>query len=98
MSPARINDGGSAFPVQNLSQNQSTGETTVYEAFGGMSLRDYFAAKAMQAEMITTFSDATPEAAEAFAVAAARAGRSPEAHLAFNAYMLADAMLKARSA
>lgn len=64
----------------------------------GMTLRDYFAAKAMQAEMITTWSDATPESAEAFARAATRAGRSVEAHLAFNAYLIADAMLKARTA
>ncbi len=61
-----------------------------------MTLRDYFAAKALQAEMITTFSDATPEAAQAFAEAANAAGREPEDHLAFNAYLIADAMLKAR--
>lgn len=66
--------------------------------FTGLTLRDYFAAKAMAAEMITTFSDATPEAAEAFAEAATAAGRSCEAHLAHNAYLIADAMLKARSA
>ena len=92
MSAAR-DDGGPAFPV--LEHNAQGGlELTCT----GMSLRDYFAAKAMQAEMITTFSDATPEAADDFVLAAAAAGRSPEDHLAFNAYLIADAMLKARQA
>lgn len=62
----------------------------------GMDLRDYFAAKAMHAEIVTTFSDATPEAAELFTKAAAGCGHTPEQHLAFNAHKIADAMLEAR--
>ena len=59
-----------------------------------MTLRDYFAAKAMQA-MATT--DMVPgEACDALAEAAADAGQDPVYRLALNAYEVADAMLKAR--
>jgi hypothetical protein len=45
---SNINDGGPAFPVLDTSQNLATGETTVHQAcYSGMTLRDYFAAKAM---------------------------------------------------
>ena len=56
-------DGGAAFPVAHTYLVQS-----------GMSLRDYFAAKAMQALAQGNYFDAT----------------------ARQAYMIADAMLKAR--
>ena len=56
-------DGGAAFPVAHSHLIQS-----------GMSLRDYFAAKAMQALAQGNYFDAT----------------------ARQAYMIADAMLKAR--
>lgn len=62
-----------------------------------MSLRDYFAARAMQGEMITTFSDATPESARAFHEGAAKAGHTVEQHLAVNAYLIADAMIAERN-
>lgn len=102
MSAAR--DGGPAFPstcVNDGDRNITAPDGQIVPpnnaAFmQGMTLRDYFAAKAMQAEMITTFSDATPEAAEEFVTAANVAGRSVEDHLAFNAYLVADAMLRAR--
>lgn len=43
------NDGGPAFPILEASQNQSTGDTIVFQAYTlGLSVRDYFAAKAMQ--------------------------------------------------
>ena len=87
-------NGGPAFPT-NTGNEPNPGACYAHD---GMTLRDYFAAKAMQAEMITTFSDATPEAAEAFNEAASKAGRSVESHLAHNAYRIADAMLRARSA
>lgn len=85
-----IKDGGPAFPFVE--------PNTACAVALGMSLRDYFAAKAMQAEMITTFSDATPKSASDFANAAAAAGRDPAEHLAHNAYEIADAMLAAREA
>ena len=62
----------------------------------GISLRDHFAGLAMQAEMITTFSDATPESAQSFQEAAVSLGHDMFQHLAFNSYRIADAMLAAR--
>lgn len=63
----------------------------------GMSLRDYFAAKAMQAEMITTFSDATAESAVDFIKAASKMDHTVTEHLAYNAHVIADAMLAERA-
>jgi hypothetical protein len=63
----------------------------------GMTLRDYFAAKAMVAEVVTSCSDATPEAAIDLADAANATGRTCEEQIAFNAYKLADAMLAERT-
>jgi len=62
----------------------------------GMSLRDYFAAEAMHAELMTC--GVPGEACEAMLDAADKAGRSPELHMAMNAYEMADAMLRARFA
>ena len=92
-----INDGGPAFP-RPIGHNggQTFAEREVSPDAEGMSLRDYFAAKAMQAEMITTFSDATPGSAEAFAKACARSKQTPEQRLAANAYGIADAMIAER--
>ena len=68
-----INDGGPAFPAtQDNGANQG--------GVSGMSLRDYFAAKAMQAVMSTP-------------MIAPVGGSDPVANLA---YSMADAMLKAR--
>lgn len=39
-------DGGQVFPVQFISQNQSTGETTMHQSEPGLTLRDYFIAHA----------------------------------------------------
>ena len=39
-------DGGPAFPIPVISQNQTTGETSIWQTEGGMSLRDYFIAHA----------------------------------------------------
>jgi hypothetical protein len=61
-----------------------------------MTLRDYFAAKAMHAEIVTSCSDATPEAARALHDAAAEAGQTVAERIAFNAYRIADAMLAER--
>lgn len=58
-----------------------------------VALRDKFAAAALQAEIITTWSDATPEIR-----AADQAGISLAEHIARNSYRWADAMLKAREA
>lgn len=70
-----VNDGGPAFPTQNEGQ---TGSTTWH--FQGMSLRDYFAAKAMQG----------------FAAEPNAAWKAGANGMARCAYDWADAMLKAR--
>lgn len=89
-------DGGPAMPSP-INKPCECGASMEAQGFaGGMSLRDHFAGLAMQAEMITTFSDATPEAAADFQDAMQAAGRNALQHLAHNAYAVADAMLAAR--
>jgi hypothetical protein len=85
-------DGGQAFPIQ--AQQLPNGEVLWPEP--GMTLRDYFAGKAMHAELTT--SGVPGEACNALVAAAATAGRDVADQLALNAYEIADAMLKARSA
>ncbi len=87
-------NGGPAFPVIDASQNTATGETTVHQAMhSGISVRDYFAAKALVA-VIGTLKDGRE-----IRNAMAKAGVSDPLELvARNAYDLADAMLKARQA
>lgn len=76
-----VNDGGPAFPGQWFDFQPLTGEQVVREQWGGMSIRDYFAAKAMQSLLATI-------------------DTYPDEHwrdgLSMDAYMMADAMLKAR--
>lgn len=97
-----LKDGGPAFPHQHdmvlfHDNDRAKPAQTIKGVWsGGMTLRDYFAAKAMQAEIITTFSDATPEAANAFIHGRDEAGHTNTEHVAFNAYRLADAMLAER--
>lgn len=72
------NKGGSAFPcLQYMNQGG------IVPTSGGMSLRDYFAAKAMQAIA------QSPELYEIDTIPGADA-------IAANAYYIADAMLRAR--
>ena len=66
----KIDDGGPAFPLG----------TTCEEWMNGMSLRDYFAAKAMMCEI----PDGIPVPSTA------------QEQVAMYAYQMADAMLKAR--
>jgi hypothetical protein len=87
-------NGGPAFPVHTAPAVRTVDE--LERAIRGMSLRDYFAAKAMHAHLIT---DTVPgEACDALLHRAELLGRDPIEHLAFNAYEVADAMLKARTA
>lgn len=70
--------GGSAFPVpQTLSPY---GDVQIYAEMG-MSLRDYFAAKAMTSEILRFADGGHPDAWDGIAT---------------NAYKIADAMLEAR--
>lgn len=75
-----INDGGPAFPGQWYDFQPLTGEQVVREQWGGMTLRDYFAAKAMQGYF------ASPVALH----------RVDADDVAKYCYAMADAMLKAR--
>lgn len=74
ISSPQPNDGGPAFPENQIGPD---GKVTVES---GMSLRDYFAAKALQALIVD------PE----------RADQSRE-ECARLSYLMADAMLKART-
>jgi len=82
-------DGGPAFPESYV------GADRPHEGIGdGMTLRDYMAAKAMQAQVTT---DMVPgEACDALLQAAADAAQDPVYRLALMSYEIADAMLKAR--
>ena len=71
------NTGGPAFPTTRYNAN-----TMIVESFGGMTLRDYFAAKAMQGIV-----SHDPTFSQTFVDLAAK-----------DAYVYADAMLKAREA
>lgn len=71
---SNTNTGGPAFPVPGLQNDES---------FNGMTLRDYFAAKAMQG-----FAASESEAS----------GHWPDVAAAERAYEWADAMLAARKA
>ena len=73
------NTGGPAFPCDLTAYDEE-----VVENFQGMTLRDYFAAKAMQG-MISANGDSNGYL------------EYEEETVAANAYKLADAMLKARS-
>lgn len=84
MSNKHINNGGPAFPGQWYDFQPCTGDQVVREQWSGMTLRDYFAAKAMQS-FITNL-DIREE----------RLIDVPQ--LAKSAYNIADAMLKAREA
>lgn len=95
-TPAPLGDGGPSFPVPMIPYDPSGGFTNV--EWQGLSLRDYFAAKAMLGELITSSSDATPESTDALIKAAQKAKRTPAQQIAFNAYQMADAMLAARKA
>jgi len=79
------NHGGFAFPAPN-SANANGQE--------GMTLRDWFAGKALEGELA---SSSTEMSCRATSEAATRAGRTVESHIALNCYKLADAMLAARN-
>lgn len=94
-----INDGGPAFPGQWYDFQPLTGEQVVREQWGGMTLRDYFAAKAMAALIAEPVSEGWPSTVAHWANQLQRhtqmSGPDIVAHVA---YMMADAMLKAREA
>lgn len=80
-------NGGMAFPRGVSSMPDGRGGTTTAKPADGMTLRDYFAAKAMQAFITGSMADGTKFNKE----------NDPEG-VSFVAFLIADAMLKARSA
>ena len=82
MSDKHISDGGPAFPGQWYDFQPCTGDQVVREQWSGMTLRDYFAAKAMQGYF------ASPVASH----------RVDADDVAKYCYAMADAMLRARGA
>ena len=72
-----INDGGPAFPLQSIGPDFTPG-------YAGMSLRDYFAAKAMQGLVSGHFAKYGHE------------NYWPWPEIASEAYEIADAMINAR--
>lgn len=93
------NNGGPAFPGQWYDFQPLTGEQVVREQWEGMSLRDYFAGKAMAALIAEPVSEGWPSTVSHWASQlqglAQMSGPDVVAHVA---YMMADAMLKAREA
>lgn len=84
--------GGPAFPVLHQREVMTEdGWRTLTMAEGGMSLRDYFAAKAM-----TLLGG--PETLAALRSESMAQGIDPSIAVAHFAYSVADAMLKARKA
>ena len=85
-------DGGPAFP--EVTGDFLEGGSGEIWSIGGMSLRDYFAAKAMQG-IISNFSNEI--VLEAHINLADDFEMSPDEMTACSAYSLADAMLKERN-
>lgn len=79
-------DGGPAFPHAGRDDLDSQ---------EGMSLRDYFAAKAMHAELVSAGSFEEP--ATALAEAAEEADQTIKQRIAWLSYEMADAMLAERA-
>ena len=76
-----------AFPIADLWHNE-------LKQYNGMSLRDYMAAKAMQALLAGSFTESGQEGIEANRMP----NQNVEDLIASTAYEYADAMLKAREA
>jgi hypothetical protein len=85
-----INDGGPVFPARFVSWTDREGNTKTevdLEDNGGLSLRDYFAAHALQ--MAGAMAISLQISGEILA-------KNRESFVAQNAYRIADEMLKAR--
>lgn len=82
-----INDGGPAFPTY-ASDHRGAACNTTFEPKGGVTLRDYFAAKAMQG-IISLGSNYTYTKED-------MGSGTPADAIARYSYQVADAMLKAR--
>jgi hypothetical protein len=92
-----VNDGGPAFPTITSEVREFVGESAgvIQVDKPGMSLRDYFAAKAMQAILASTYSSL--EMVQVVEQIASSMGRQINDHIAILSYARADAMLAARN-
>ena len=81
-------DGGPAFPGPNQIGISADGGPMYSDPFCGMSLRDYFAAQAIAASV----DDVRAHVSQGFTSSADHLSQE----IATSAYLLADAMLKAR--
>lgn len=82
---AAKNDGGYAFPIPVLSQDQSSGAVTIWQTEGGMTLRDHFASSALAGGLEQGIRDNMDTGW----------WHTPD-RIAKRAYAVADAMLKER--
>src|SRR5690606_36001510 len=89
------NNGGPAFPGQWYDFQPYTGDQVVREQWEGMTLRDYFAAKAMAALIAEPLNEGQSSIAWRWTRQLQMSGPDIFAHAA---YMMADAMLRAREA
>lgn len=85
----RINDGGPAFPVDEVRLSDGTGISAGHD---GMSLRDHFAGQSLAGML------ANAPYLMAIRDEAKHRGENAEDYIARTAYELADAMIKAREA
>lgn len=84
-----INDGGPAFP-------EVPGDCNGYEGKSGMTLRDYFAGKALTGLLAEPFCEGFSSSSIHCTPNFDDEGAQPGDRIATAAYVLADAMLKAR--
>lgn len=87
MSGHNFNDGGSAFPFHHPARSIVDQQLNRDGASNGMTLRDYFAAKAMASIL---------NHPDAILLMANEKERTNAAMVAENAYAMADAMILAR--
>jgi len=83
------NDGGPAFPREDYQTNGAPKDQPFYLGQEGMSLRDYFAAQALNGDIAGNWRDNNYKP---------QGGLSIIENVARAAYQFADAMLKAREA
>ncbi|UXZ62568.1 hypothetical protein NUJ28_07595 [Burkholderia multivorans] len=86
---SEINHGGSAFPARGLMEGPS---------FNGMSLRDYFAGKALSGLLAEPIVEGIEPSSIHCTPNFDSDGAQPGDRIATAAYALADAMLRARGA
>lgn len=88
-----INDGGPAFPNPALANEAFSAPFDLT----GMTLRDYFAAKAMQSLLLAALTNESTARSLATGLSQASEGGALPSRIAMVAFAQADEMLKART-